>query len=380
MASPSTFHTLTLFLLLSLLSFNVYAKIVIPEDGYTVTTVLDGQKVKLNPHSVFQKPSSSDLILLDSANSAFYTLQFPMSKESVLTRFSGNGNTGYSDGDVGSAQFDKPRSFAVDFRGNVYVADKNNRVIRKISGKSVTTIAGGFSEEKSSRKDGAAQNVSFSNDFELSFAPEQCALLVSDHMYQLVRKINLKEEDCTFGSKSGLGAVMIWSLGLGLSCLLGLVIGIAVRPYIIPNELSSPCRFIETWKHCLTTSLGKLVPILYFGIKNAVASCSFSSVYTVLMKLWQLCISQLLLMFRINIFSRRPHLESVSLLDLDACNSGEVMKSSKYDDQLKDLISFDGIQDSTDATFNQGYSTRNRSSVILQQGSSVCNLGMVKRK
>ncbi|XP_019444496.1 PREDICTED: uncharacterized protein LOC109348474 isoform X2 [Lupinus angustifolius] len=238
MASPSTFHTLTLFILLLLLSFNVYAKIVIPEDGYTVTTVLDGQKVKVNPHSVFQKPGSSDLILLDSANTAFYTLQFPMSQESVLTRFSGNGNTGYSDGDVGSAQFDKPRSFVVDLRGNVYVADKNNRVIRKISGKSVTTIAGGFSEEKSSRKDGPAQNVSFSNDFELTFAPEQCALLVSDHMYQLVRKINLKEEDCTFGSKSGLGAVMIWSLGLGLSCLLGLVIGIAVRPCIIPHVSS----------------------------------------------------------------------------------------------------------------------------------------------
>ncbi|KAG4377504.1 hypothetical protein GLYMA_18G135751v4 [Glycine max] len=28
---------------------------------------------------------------------------------------------------------------------------------------------------------------------------------------------------------------MTWTLGLGLSCLLGLVIGIAVRPYIIPN-------------------------------------------------------------------------------------------------------------------------------------------------
>lgn len=36
----------------------------------------------------------------------------------------------------------------------------------------------------------------------------------------------------------GLRAVMTWTLGLGLSCLLGLVIGIAVRPYIIPHVSS----------------------------------------------------------------------------------------------------------------------------------------------
>jgi hypothetical protein len=30
-----------------------------------------------------------------------------------------------------------------------------------------------------------------------------CALLVSDHMHQSINQINLKEEDCTLGSKSG---------------------------------------------------------------------------------------------------------------------------------------------------------------------------------
>lgn len=53
--------------------------------------------------------------------------------ESVFKRFSGNGLPGYDDGDVGSARFDKPRSFAVDIKGNVYVADRVNKVIRKIS-------------------------------------------------------------------------------------------------------------------------------------------------------------------------------------------------------------------------------------------------------
>lgn len=285
---------------------------------------------------------------------------------------------------MGLARFDKPRSFAVDFRGNVYVADRVNKVIRKISTNGVTTIAGG-SSEKSSIKDGPAQNASFSNDFELTFIPALCALLVSDHMHQLVHQINLKEEDCTLGSKSALGAVMTWTLGLGLSCILGLVIGIVIRPYIIPHEHTSRCHFTATWKHC-QTNLVKLVPTLYSGIKSAVASCGCSSVFTVAVRLWELSLSLLVLMFNIDFVSpRRPHLESVSLLDLDAYNSGEISKSSKYFDQLKDLMSFDEhLMDSTKEALNQGKGTGVRigpkDSNILHQESSVSNLGIVKRR
>ncbi|XP_061371409.1 uncharacterized protein LOC133313994 [Gastrolobium bilobum] len=390
MASSSTFLTVLLFLLFTLFSLHVHAtkKVVIPEDGFTVATVLDGHKVSIKPHSILQRPGSSDLIVLDFPNSAFYTVQFPISQESVFTRFCGTGSLGYSDGELGSAQFDRPKSFAVDLRGNVYVADIYNQVIRKVSANGVTTIAGGFSE-KSSSKGGSAQNVSFSNNFDLTFIPGQCALLVLDHGHQLVHQINLKEEDCTFGSKSGLGAVMIWTLGLGLSCLLGLVIGIAIRPYIFRHKGSSPYHFIETWKHCLT-SLGKLALTLYCGIKSAIASCSCSYVYTTLMRLWRLCLSHLVLMFRINIVSPRPHLKSVSLLDLDACNSGEITKSGKYYDQLKDLMSFDEhLVDSTNTTFNHGADVMIQSNTgfveahkdnNLHQGSSVCNLGIVKRR
>lgn len=61
--------------------------------------------------------------------------------DSVVRRFSGDGSFGYSDGDVGSAQFNKPKSFAVDFRGNVYVADRSNHVIRKISSSGICVQA-----------------------------------------------------------------------------------------------------------------------------------------------------------------------------------------------------------------------------------------------
>ncbi|XP_047162533.1 uncharacterized protein LOC124832382 [Vigna umbellata] len=382
--------------------FSVKAKdVVVAEDGYTITTLFDGHKPNIFPYIVLQRPFSSDLILLDSVNSTFYTAQFPISQEIVFTRLSGDGSVGYLDGDVGSARFDKPRSFAFDLRGNVYVADKNNRAIRKISAKGVTTIAGGEFSEKSTSKDVPALNASFSNDFDLTFIPGMCALLVSDHMHRLVRQISLKEEDCTFGSRSGLGAVMTWTLGLGLSCLLGIVIGFAVRPYIISNKGPNSCHCKETWKHCLT-SLGKLVPMLFYGAKSAIASCSCSSVYTILVRFWRLNLSYFVCLsrIRINIVAPRPHLESVSLLDLDACNSGEVTKPGKYyDDQLKDLICFD--EDSTKASSIKGNDSIGRRNMchegdllvkanmgfleplkdnILHPDSSVCNTGIVKRR
>lgn len=50
-----------------------------------------------------------------------------------MKKLAGSGVPGYTDGDLGSARFNKPNSFAVDYKGNLYVADKVNYVIRKIS-------------------------------------------------------------------------------------------------------------------------------------------------------------------------------------------------------------------------------------------------------
>ncbi|XP_031263157.1 uncharacterized protein LOC116121337 isoform X2 [Pistacia vera] len=309
------------------------------EEGYTVTTVIDGHHLKINPHSVIPRPGSSDLILLDSANSLFYTFSFPLSQENVMRRLSGNG-AGYQDGEPGSAQFKKPRSFAVDLKGNVYVADKSNYVIRKITDSGVTTIAGGYSK-KTGNDDGPAQNATFSYDFELTFVPGICALLISDHGNQLVRQINLKAEDCSRSSHSG--AATVWVLGMGLSCLIGLVIGIVVRPYIISHEALNLLLLNMTWRD-YQINLVKQVQILCFGIRSVVAS---STVYALLRRIFWLSISYISLMFRINnlesktsdkvVYLPKTSNTGVSLLD---CND-----LGSCADQLKDLISCDGNLD-----------------------------------
>ncbi|XP_068333239.1 uncharacterized protein [Pyrus communis] len=332
--------------LLSVAPPRVSADVVL-EDGYTFTTVIDGHKLGVNPYAVLAPPGSSDLLVLDSSGSAFYAVPFPTpgSQESVIKRLSGNGD-GYSDGESGSARFKKPRSFAVSPKGNVFVADKGNNVIRKISASGVSTIAGGYSV-KPGREDGPAQNATFSPDIELAFAADQCALLVSDRGNQLVRLINLKPEDCARSYPSKFGAASIWILGLGLSCVFGIVVGFVMRPYIFPNEGWKRLVSRATWKRCRIILGKQVVQTLCFAVRGSTAS--YGPVLSLLRQLYLLGISQISLMFRINYVedSRIPPKECVSLLDSDVDNSSSscfeiTESSSKYVDQLKDLAGFDG--------------------------------------
>lgn len=104
----------------------------------------------------------------------------------------------------------------------------------------------------------------------------------------------------------------------------------------------SPLCFSETWKHCLIL-LEKLVLILCFDIKSAIASSSY---YALLRRLFWLSLSYLTLMVRVNkAKSPIPRKEYVSLIDSNDISSNSITKSDMYAEQLKDLLTFDGSLD-----------------------------------
>ncbi|XP_060214332.1 uncharacterized protein LOC132641377 isoform X2 [Lycium barbarum] len=232
----SLISTLFMFFFIIInISFTSVVGEVIFEDGYSVSTVIDGHKLNINPHSIIPvSGGEANLIILDTSASTFYTLSYNKGSDFSITKLTGSG-IGYVDGSLDKAKFYNPKSFAADSKGNIYVADiKNKHAIRKISKSGVTTIAGGYSPT-AGRADGPGLNATFSENYELSFIPERCTLMISDLGNSLVREIKLKAEDCSRDSHSDLRAVSTWLLTVGLPCLVCLILGFVIRPYVIPN-------------------------------------------------------------------------------------------------------------------------------------------------
>ncbi|KAG2583832.1 uncharacterized protein LOC120712334 isoform X2 [Panicum virgatum] len=278
MAPPPAVRTLApLLLVLILLPLLAAAADPVLEGGYAVTTFSDLNPLPASgphPFAVLPRPRAGDLLLLDSAGAALYTLALPSAP--------GEPPRGLA------AAFDRPRSVAVDAADNVYVADRVrfarhvHGVVRKVAPDGyTTTIAGGLSSG-SGRRDGPAQNATFSTDFELVYVPKICALLVADRGNRLIRQINLKPEDCAHDTHSGLGTTSVSVIAI-FCALLGSVIGFLVRHFYPINEISINHFFSRMQKQYQRTQR-KATLISFCDIKSVVAS---SMAYTLLLKLIQ---------------------------------------------------------------------------------------------
>ncbi|MDB5061898.1 MAG: hypothetical protein JWP67_1741 [Mucilaginibacter sp.] len=92
----------------------------------------------------------------------------------VVSTFAGSGNAGYSDGTGIAATFNTPSGVAFDVAGNLYVADYGNNLIRKITSDGVvTTVAG-------SRAVGYANGLGIATNFN---KPTSIALDAAGNIY-----------------------------------------------------------------------------------------------------------------------------------------------------------------------------------------------------
>ncbi|XP_051205028.1 uncharacterized protein [Lolium perenne] len=225
LARPLLSLSLAAVLLLLLLPPLLASAALVLEDGYTVSTAADlnprppSTGAQPQPYALLPRPRAGDLLLLDSTGSALYTLALPVSADAEPRRLAG-----------GAGAFGRPRSVAVDGADNVYVADREHAAIRKVAPSGyTTTIAGGYSAG-TGRRDGPAQNATFSPDFELVYVPRICALLVADRGNRLIRQINLRPEDCAHETQKGLGNTTVSIIAV-LGALFGSVIGFLVRHF-----------------------------------------------------------------------------------------------------------------------------------------------------
>jgi uncharacterized protein (TIGR03437 family) len=89
---------------------------------------------------------TAEAVAVDSAGNVYIADSASIRKVShgVITTVAGNGTPGFSgdNGPATSAQLNTPLGVAVDSAGSVYIADRNNHRIRKVSGGVITTVAG----------------------------------------------------------------------------------------------------------------------------------------------------------------------------------------------------------------------------------------------
>ena len=76
----------------------------------------------------------------------------------------------------------------------------------------------------------------FSTDYDLTFIPSICALLVSDRGNPMIRQIKLPSSDCV--QHSGLGIQIHWVtpvIASLVSFLLGMLVMVFLQPYIVAH-------------------------------------------------------------------------------------------------------------------------------------------------
>ncbi len=138
----------------------------------------------------------------------------------LVTTLAGSGKEGSADGKGLLASFNSPRGIAVDEKGNIYVADSGNNLVRKITPSGlVTTLAG-------SGKEGSAngQDVLASFNFPIPIAVDAAGnVFVADELNQLIRKITPSGLVTTLagsgkeGSANGQGILASFNLPEGIA-------------------------------------------------------------------------------------------------------------------------------------------------------------------
>ena len=94
----------------------------------------------------------------------------PRSQAQVITTFAGNGTVGYN-GDSGiayHAELNGCTGLAVDGAGNVYIADKNNNVVRKVNTSGIITTFAGTGTAGYSGNGGAATAAKLNQPYSVS--------------------------------------------------------------------------------------------------------------------------------------------------------------------------------------------------------------------
>src|ERR1700733_6546253 len=211
--------------------------------GYTINTVAGGgtSDFACNGESPTQAAlgqtggvaisASGDIYIANTGNSAICKVS-----GGVITTVAGGNAQGYS-GDGGpatKAELSQPFGVAVDSKGNVYIADTYNNVIRKVTSAGIITTLAGNGSAGYSGDGGPATKAELSQPFGVA-VDASGNVFIADTVNHVIRKV---ASDGTISTFAGNGGIFynqgdgVPATSTGISNVTGVTVDAAGNLYI----------------------------------------------------------------------------------------------------------------------------------------------------
>lgn len=168
---------------------NVIRKIIMPNtvttfagSGATGITNDTGIAASFNHPLCVAVDTAGDVYVSDSKNNMIRKI----TPSGLVSLFAGSGLTGSVNGAAANATFNYPNGIATDKNGNIYVADSRNNMIRKISHSDTVSTVAGSTNAGSNDDTGVAAGFNYPTGIAVD---SNGNLFVADENNNLIRKI-----------------------------------------------------------------------------------------------------------------------------------------------------------------------------------------------
>lgn len=217
----------------------------------------------------FAQPHS---LVFDAVGNMYVTDQFnhairKITSAGIVSTIAGNGVAGYADGNGSAAQFNVPSEITIDAQGNLIVSDYWNHCIRKVTpAGDVTTIAG--TAGVSGFKDGLATTAQFFHPSGVE-VDKDGNIYVADKFNHRIRKITPSGYVITVAGNSsstysdGLGALA------GYDGPSGIVLDAVGNIYVSDNFAERIRKISSVSLNVFNTTAGYASPVQFVGISGA---------------------------------------------------------------------------------------------------------------